>query len=136
MGDIMLNQERVCEMTRLAIFDQGEGRECRPMIQYFRKDYIARELLKSFITGTVAFFVCVAALGLYHLEELMEQINILDIPKLAVRGILIYMACMAVYLSITYAVYHIRYTKGRQKVKKYYLHLKRVNRLYREEEQM
>ena len=39
MGEIMLNQERVCEMTKLAIFDQKEGRECKPMIQYFRKDY-------------------------------------------------------------------------------------------------
>ena len=136
MGDIMLNQERVCEMTKLAIFDQKEGRSSRPMIQYFRKDYIARELLKSLITGTIAFFVFAAVLGVYHMEELMEQLNSLDIPKLAVRGVLSYAACMAVYLSITYVVYDMRYTKGRQKVKQYYLHLKRVNKIYREEEQM
>ena len=102
----------------------------------FPKRLYRKRTFKKFYNGHRCFFVCASALGLYHLEELMEQINILDIPKLAVRGILIYMACMAVYLSITYAVYHIRYTKGRQKVKKYYLHLKRVNRLYREEEQM
>ena len=52
----MLNQERVCEMTKLAIFDGKEGRECKPMIQYFRKDYIGKELLKSFITGTIVFY--------------------------------------------------------------------------------
>ena len=46
----MLNQERVCEMTKLAIFDQKKGREYKPMTEYFRRDYIARELLKSFIT--------------------------------------------------------------------------------------
>lgn len=132
----MLNQERVCEMTKLAIFDQKEGRSCKPMIQYFRKDYIAKELLKSFITGTAAFFVVVAAFGLYHMEELMEQLNSLDISKLAIRGILSYAVCMAVYLSVTYAVYYMRYIKGRQKVKKYFLHLKRVNKIYREEEQM
>ena len=33
----MVNQERVCEMTRLAIFDQNEGETCKPMIQYFQK---------------------------------------------------------------------------------------------------
>lgn len=53
----MLNQERICEMTRLAIFDKTDGEECRPMIQYFRNDYIAKELLKSFITGTIAFLL-------------------------------------------------------------------------------
>ena len=30
----MLNQERVEEMIRLAIFDQREGEACKPMIQY------------------------------------------------------------------------------------------------------
>ena len=136
LGDGMLNQERVCEMTRLAIFDQKEGVECRPMIQYFRKDYIAREMLKSFITGTVAFFVFAAIFCLYYMEELIQQINSLDIRQITVRGILYYIACMAVYLLATYIVYHIRYTKGRQKIKKYYIHLKKVNRIYHEEEQL
>ena len=65
-GDVMLNQERVCEMTRLAIFDQKEGRGCRPMIQYFRKDYIAKELLKSFISGTAAYFIFLGTVALYY----------------------------------------------------------------------
>ncbi len=132
----MLNQERVCEMTRLAIFDQEEGRGCRPMIQYFRKDYIAKELLKSFITGTAAFFLFAGTLVLYRMEELLEQINSIDIRQTVIRGILLYAVWMAVYLSVTYAVYYMRYTKGRQKVKQYYLHLKRVNKIYREEDQV
>lgn len=132
----MLNQERVCEMTRLAIFDQKEGNRCQPMIQYFRKDYIAKELLKSMITGTAAFFSIAASLVLYQAEELMEKINTLDIKRIAVGVVLTYIACMAGYLLVTYAVYHIRYTKGRQKVKKYYSHLKRVNKIYREEDQI
>ena len=73
---------------------------------------------------------------LYYMEEILEQINSIDIRQAVIRGILIYVACMAVYLSITYAVYHQRYTKGRQKVKQYYLHLKRVNRIYHEEDQV
>ncbi len=132
----MLNQERVCEMTRLAVFDQNEGKGCKPMIQYFRGDYIAKELLKSLIAGTVA-FVLLAAMGvLYFMEDWMEELNSIDIRQWIVRGILCYASFLAVFLLITYIVYHIRYTKGRQKVKKYYLHLKKVNRLYREEDQV
>ncbi len=132
----MLNQERVCEMTKLAIFDQKEGREYKPMIQYFRKDYVAKELLKSFLTGTAAFFILAAALVLYHMEELMDRLNTLDIQRLTVRGILAYAVFLAVYLLITYAVYNMRYTSGRREVKKYYIHLKRVNRIYHEEDQL
>ena len=121
----MLNQERVCEMTKLAIFDGKEGRECKPMIQYFRKDYIGKELLKSFITGTIAF-----------MEDLLDQINTIDIPQMAVRIGVCYGVCMAVYFAVTYIIYHIRYTRGRQEVKKYYLHLKKVNKIYHEEEEI
>lgn len=132
----MVNQERVCEMTRLAIFDQNEGEACKPMIQYFRKDYIAKELLKSFVTGTIAFGLLAAIIGLYCVENLIEQINTIDIRQI-VTGILIcYAVYLAVYFIITYIIYYVRYSKGRQKVKKYYLHLKKVNRLYREEEQI
>lgn len=132
----MLNQERVCEMTRLAIFDQKEGRNCKPMIQYFRKDYIAREVLKSIVTGTVAFFMLLLVWGLYDIESLMNQISTVDIHQVIVRGILCYIVFMALYLLITYVLYHRRYTIGRQKVKKYYVHLKKVNLLYQQEERM
>ena len=132
----MLNQERVGEMTKLAILDRNEGQRCKPMIQYFRTDYIAKEMLKSFIMGTIAFFLFAVIRGLYYTEDLIEQINSIDIRQIAVKGILCYGACMGVYLLITYIVYYVRYTKGRHEVKKYYMHLKKVNKLYREEEQV
>lgn len=132
----MLNQERVCEMTKLAIFDGKEGRECKPMIQYFRKDYIGKELLKSFITGTIAFMLIAGIVGLSFMEDLLDQINTIDIPQMAVRIGVCYGVCMAVYFAVTYIIYHIRYTRGRQEVKKYYLHLKKVNKIYHEEEEI
>lgn len=133
--EIMLNQERVCEMTRMAMFDQDEGRKCKPMISYFRKDYIAKEMIKSLVTGTMAFCMIVAIICLYQVEMLMEQINSIDIRQTVIGVVLGYAVFMAVYFLVTYIVYYVRYSKGRQKVKGYYLHLKKVNRLYREEEQ-
>lgn len=131
----MLNQERVREMTRLAIFDKNEGKECKPMTQYFRGDYIAKEMLKSVVAGTVAFAV-VAAMGvLYWAEDLLEKINSIDFRKIAVSAILCYVAYLSVYLIITYLVYYIRYARGRQKIKKYYIHLKKVNKIYFDEEE-
>ena len=132
----MLNQERISEMTKLAIFDKEDGEECKPMIQYFRNDYIAKEMIKSLITGTIAFFIIVGLAALYRAEELMEKLNSIDIRRTLIQGILCYVVCMAAYLFVTYIVYYIRYTKGRQKVKKYYRHLKKVNRIYSEEDRL
>lgn len=132
----MLNQERVCEMTKMAVFDQREGRECKPMIQYFRKDYISKEILKSFVTGTAAFCIIAVMWILYGAEKLVDQLNTMDIQGLVVNGILCYAVFMAVYFLVTYIVYHARYSRGRRKVKEYYGHLKKVNKLYRQEEQV
>lgn len=132
----MLNQERVCEMTRMAMFDQKEGRECRPMIEYFRKDYIAKEMLKSFVVGTIAYFIAVVMFVLYSVEDLLDQINGMDFRQVGFNVVLGYVVFIVIYSVITYVIYNVRYTRGRQKVKDYYIHLKRVNRLYQEEEQI
>lgn len=132
----MLNQERVCEMTRLAMFDQTEGQKCKPMAQYFRKDYIAGELLKSLVTGTAAFVLVLALWGVYGADSLINRLNAMSIRRVIVDLFLCYAVFMAVYQGITYMIYYARYSRGRQKIKKYYIHLKRVNKLYRQEEQL
>ena len=91
----MVNQERVGEMTKLAIFDQNEGQECRPMIQYFRKDYIVKEMIKSFFTATIAFGLLAVIAVLYFVENLMEQISSSDIRQFAVNVI----SCYAHFLQ-------------------------------------
>ena len=131
----MLNEERVCEMARMAMFDQNEGSKCKPMISYFRKDYIAKEMLKSFVTGTLSFFMLLALGIMYSMEQLVEQINSIDLKQILIESVLAYAVFMAVYFLITYIVYNVRYSKGRQAVKRYDLHLRKVNKIYREEEQ-
>lgn len=123
-------------MTRLAMFDQAEGQKCKPMTQYFRKDYITKELLKSMVTGTAAFALVLALWGVYSADRLVQQLNAIDIRLAAVDLLLCYAVFMAIYQGITYIIYYARYSRGRQKIKKYYMHLKKVNKLYRQEEQL
>lgn len=130
----MLNEERVCEMTKVAVFDVNEEKNCKPMIQYFRGDYIARELIKSFFTGTAAFLIFAAVYCVNHAEKLLETLGQTDLQKSAEGILWIYLIFLGIYLGITYLIYNARYSKGRQKVKKYYTHLKKVNRLYYKEE--
>lgn len=130
----MLNQERVEEMIRLAIFDQREGEACKPMIQYFRKDYIVKELLKSFVTGTLAFFIITGMGFMYQAENIINSLNTMDMKGRLLELGMVYLIFMAVYFAVTYVIYYRRYSIGRQKVKKYYVHLKKVSRLYHQED--
>ena len=55
MGWTMIDEERVKQMTKMAIYEEGEGKQYVPMTQYFRHDYVGKEMVKSVILGTFAF---------------------------------------------------------------------------------
>lgn len=132
----MLNQERVKEMTKMAVFDERDGKRCKPMIEYLRKDYVAKEMIKSFVTGTIAFILMGAVWGIYNAESLLERLTKLDIRTPLTAAALLYILFMGIYFLVTYLIYNARYTAGRQDVKKFYAHLKKVNNIYQKEEQL
>lgn len=129
----MVNEERLQHMIKISRFDTYDGKECKPMTQYARTDYVSLELLKSFVTGTVTFFLMLGLWGLYSMERLMEEINKIDIQGFLISLLVLYLAWMLAYLCATYLVFNIKYTKGRRKVKKYYSSLKKINQMYERE---
>lgn len=130
----MINEERVRQMTRMAIYEDGEGKKYVPMTQYFRRDYIGKEIVKSILTGTAAFALICFAYLFCKLDYFMENMNQIDIVAFGTGIVIKYLFFMAGYLLITHVVYSIRYTIGRKNIKLFYGHLKKVNRLYEQEE--
>ena len=120
----MVNEQRLHSMIKIAKFDANDGKRCKPMIQYARKDYVALQLLKSFVVGTIAFFMMLGLWVLYSMDALMEQINKMDFVKAATTLGLLYGIFMVIYLLATYIIFNMKYTYGRKKVKKYYAGLK------------
>lgn len=126
----MLNEERVILMTRMASYEKGEGRENVRIGNYFRSDYIASQVLKSIISGVVAFLLIFALYLFYNFETLMEGLYEMDLLAFA-RDVLIYFfATVAGYGVITYLVCTWRYAKAKKSLRCYYNNLKKLNSLY------
>lgn len=132
----MVNEERLHYMIKMAEFDKNDGKECRPMIQYARKDYISMRLLGSFVYGTIGFMIVFAMWAVYSTDRLMAEINTMDIKGFLVSIFVKYVLFLIVYFVVTYAVYNRRYTRGRKKVKKYYNNLKKLSQIYEREEKL
>lgn len=130
----MISKERVRHMTKLAEFENEESKACQKATQYFRRDYVAMELIKSFFAGTIAFGLLFVLWLFYDMENLVKKINDMDMIGFGIRIVMVYLVFLAAYLMITYIIYNRRYTKGRKQVKEYYNRLKGVSSLYREEE--
>ena len=132
----MVNEERLRPMVKMAMFDKNEGKHCKPMIEYARQDYVAMELIKSFVTGSIAFLLMLGIWAIQDMDRAMGMLNAAYLKDFVVSVGLKYIVFLLAYLIATYVVYQIRYTKGRKRVKKYYVNLKTVNKMYEREEKL
>lgn len=130
----MLNEERIRLMTKMASYEEGEGKENMPIKQYYRKDYVSYEMIKTFITSTISFGILFLCWLICKMEDMTELISGKDLPTLGIWILVLYIVFIAVYQVIAYAVYTRRYIKATASVKEYYTILKKVQKLQEKEE--
>ncbi len=130
----MIDQERVCEMTKLAAYEQREGKKYKMVNRYYRGDFAARHLLKGFLCGTAAFGIFLLLWGVCHMEELMENLDSMDLIAFGTAILVRYLFFLAAYLIAVDVYANIYYAAGRKSMKRHYRRLKRLGRLYEEQE--
>ena len=129
----MLNEDRIILMTHMASYEENEGRRNVAIGSYFRGDYIGLQLLKSVISGTIAYALVVAMVIFYDFGTFMQDIYKTDLMELGKTLLFYYMGSLIVYLGISYAVYFHKYNQAKKSLKNYYNHLKQLSYLYEEE---
>lgn len=128
----MLSEERIILMTKMASYESNEGKKNMAIGKYFRSDYIAIQVLKSIVYGTIAFLIVFALYVLYDFENFMLDLYKMDLLAFA-RNILIYYAVSVVsYAVVSYIVYSYRYAKAKKNLKCYYHNLKKLSAMYTE----
>lgn len=132
----MINEERVKELYAISKYESTDERKNRQMGQFYRADYIWKELIKSFFTGTIAYGLMFLLWVLCHQTEIPSLMNGGKLLNLAMNTIVLYLIFLIVYLFWTYVVFQLRFSRGRKGLKKYYGHLKRVNQMYNRDEKL
>ena len=125
----MINKEKVILMTRLASFEQHEGKKNMNIVNYFRSDYIGFQVLKAIIAATVSFVLVAVVYLLYNFENLMADIYKLDLMETGKKIIILYLCTVGIYAVIAYAIYTYRYSKAKKKLKQYYANLRRLENM-------
>lgn len=130
----MLNAERVILMTKMASYEENEGKKNVNIGNYFRSDYIAIQVLMSVLSAGIAFVIVFALYIFYDFEVFMQDIYKMDLITFA-KNVLIYFAVTVVsYGVVSYAVYSYRYAKAKKSLKRYRHNLKKLNALYNEQQ--
>lgn len=126
----MINEEKVILMTRMASYEEHEGKKDISIIHYFRGDYIGFQVLKSVIAATISFFALFAVYLFYNFEELMQNVYHMDLLAFGKNVIILYLCTVGAYAVISYVMFASRYSKARKSLKHYYDNLKKLSGMY------
>lgn len=126
----MLSQERIKLMTKMAAYEENEGKKYMSIGSYFRSDYMGMQVIRSVICGTLAFFLLAGLYVYYHFETMMQDIYKMDLLLLGRRVLFYYIVFIAAYGVITYVIYSFRYSRAKRSLKHYYYHLKQLAAIY------
>ena len=132
----MINEERVKELFQVALYDQCDDVMHDQVKSYFKSDYIGKEMIKSFFSGTFAFVFMIIIYVLYNSTSLIEQINSMDYAQVGTGVLILYIVFVVLYLFITMLVFTIRYNKAHIQLRKYGEHIKKINKMYERDEKL
>ena len=129
----MINEQKVKQLYKVALYEQKEERMHRQIGRYYRKDYITKEILKSIFTGTMAYLFMSMLWIASRWQQLIEQMNQMDLKGLITPAVVAYIGFMALYMGATYLIYRGKYEEIQKLVEKYEDELQTLHGMYEEE---
>lgn len=130
----MLNEDRIILMTKMASYEEREGRKYIAIGSYFRSDYLTIQVLKSVLSAALAFVIAFAIYIFYDFEVFMQDIYKMDLIGFAQTVLIWFGVTVVGYGVLAYIVYSYRYAKAKKSLKCYYHNLKKLNSLYNQQQ--
>ncbi|MDF2586417.1 MAG: hypothetical protein K0S41_258 [Anaerocolumna sp.] len=129
----MLNNRKIRIMTKLALYEENEGKEEIKMGKFYKTDYVRFQLLKSIVSVTVGYILILLMIGMYKAEYLISKAVSLDFVRLGQYILGFYIMLITIYVTGSLIGYSIKYDKSRKHLSKYYKTLKKLNNIYHDE---
>ncbi len=130
----MINNDRVRTMTRLAIYEEGQGIADDKLNGYFKNDYIVSHMVGSFVSGTFACLLIVFVYCCYHYDTLMTDLFENQLSGLIHKALTVYAAFMIFFLAVSFFVYLWRYNATSGRLNRYNKRLERLQESYEKED--
>ncbi|GFI36710.1 hypothetical protein AALA13_02480 [Lachnospiraceae bacterium 50-23] len=129
----MLDENRVKLMTRLALYEQTEGKEDFKISEYYKSDYIGMHIICSILWVTVGYVGIGVLVVLAGLEDLMAKMSMGLLVTLMIGAVAGYLATVIIFAVVTRHIYNKRHQDARQRVKLFNHDLIKLLKLYEKE---
>lgn len=131
----MLNNDKIRLMTKLALYEQKEGKKNIAGGKYYRSDYVSLAMINSAIIATLAYILILGSIVLVNIETVLSVMTAFDMLELGRIVVVAYIIYMLIYLTITYIISRLRYDNIKSELKSYDNNLKELYTMYKKEEE-
>lgn len=129
----MLDRSKVKLMTKLALYEQTQGKEDFKVSEYYRKDYVGLHSICSFLWVTLGYICLWILILLASFDALVAHMSVVLMLVMAAVAVVCYVVILIIYAGVTSHVYNQRHKDARQRVKMYNHDLIKLLRMYEKE---
>lgn len=131
----MLDKRKIRLMTRMALYEQGEGAEDMKISAYYKKDYVSMKMIATFIWTTIGYACAMLLVLAWGMTGWMEELNFSLLLMLAGVVILGYLALLIITLLVTSRICGRKHRDARMRMKRYNHGLLQLMKMYEKENQ-
>lgn len=129
----MLNNNKIRTMNKLALFEQGKGKEDIRISRFYKTDFIRYNILNTIVSITIGYALLLVLIGVYNIEYLISKATELNYKGIAFNILSIYIVLVIAYVLYTITTSSLRYKESRKRLVKYNKDLKGLWEIYRDE---
>ncbi|MCR4743741.1 MAG: hypothetical protein K5894_00755 [Lachnospiraceae bacterium] len=126
----MLDKDRIMLMTRMASYENTEGKKMIRITDYFRGDYVAFGMLKTAVAVTISFLTVVGIYIFCNADRFIAEFYETDFQFIIRKMLMVFAVVIIFYLMIAFILYSYRYTQARKSVRVYRKALKKLISMY------
>lgn len=120
-------------MTKIAIYEKESAEEDLKISSYYKKDYSSLNTWITLIWVTVGYILVAGLFFACNADAILEGITLLKLLILAAIAIGIYLVLLIIYGVGAGNFYKKKHGQAKQRVKKYYRDLSRLEKMYKKE---
>ncbi len=131
----MLREEKIKKMIRLSDYEKGQGRLDLQRTKFMKMDYVRLQVLKTFVAVILAMALFLVLVVLYQAPYLLENAWTFPYEKWMIGMGIATFAIELISIVATCRIASKRYEESKHRVKEYYVTLRELLDMYKEEKQ-
>lgn len=119
----MLDTEKIEMMTKLALYEQKQGKKDIILGKYFKTDYVRLQILRVALSTTIGYLLILTMIVIYKLEYLIQKAVVIDYKNIGMKILGIYIILLIIYVIAALMGYSLEYDISRKRLARFYKNL-------------